>query len=378
MSDSSSCTPAPLPGSVPSAAVTERPQPTAPFGQYGRDVEVVVPQAVLGAVIPNPLTPTGDVYKVPVPAESWHTWHTNVPAPDTWVYRKDWHRVFLYRLLALEPSRTPLQSGESGVNEDGIYQCQMPRAPGVVCGEVVRDRNCRGVDLESHAASVHGVEQFPQRFRRPSKQWGTSLCDCGSDIPACVDCVFCSCCFIARLNTVTRLRYERNVQPFVASAKGEATGCTQGWCGVGCGFLCQPFLTLFCFPCAVCGFCDDKPERFLCCWKAYPAIGRTKNFQHIEESDCESKCKTFWCCPFALCQTYRELRLAGVNPGLTCVNREPIDRYSTEASRRYHAIGQPTLRDILEDNSGGFPRGALHSGAWSSNGHAGVWTPAMS
>jgi hypothetical protein len=363
-----------------SSSVT-RPQPTAPFEQ---DAEM---RPVMGEVVPTMLQAGGAVagacYQAPLPTPG-HTWYTHVPAPDAWVSRKDWHRVFLFRLLALEPSRTPAVDG--GGNEDGIYDCQMPRAPGVVCGEIIRDRNCRGVDLESHAASVHSVEKLPDRFKLPNKQWGSSLCDCNADMPACLDCAFCSCCFIARLNTVTRLRYERNVQPFVPSAKGEATGCTEGWCGTACGMFWQPWLWMFLCPCATYGFINKQsPENHLCCWVAYTPIGRTKNFQHIEESDCESKCKTFWCCPFALCQTYRELRLAGVNPGLTCVNREPIDRFSTEASRRYHAIGQPTLRDILEDNSGGFPRSAAFStsSVWSLTHQAqqgspsAVWTPAQ-
>jgi hypothetical protein len=287
-------------------------------------------------------------YNVSLPAcTEAHAVHQH--APESWLYRSYWRRMYCYNLVGMEAIEA---------KDCGVYQCHLPRGPGQpFCGDVIKDRGCTGQDLESHLAQYHNVSKLPQRFQGPSRDWSSGMFCCHEDPMAALDCLFCSCCFLSRVEKVSNTRWEKGVIPYVMSYRGSATGCDDNAFTMCIAVtVLQPIVCLFA-PLLCCGFADDDDD-FLPFTITSGAIFRTKHNANIDEDQCTTKCKMLWCCPLQACQTYRELRSAGVNPGLTCCTRsdEPLSVKPQPT---------PTLGDILEANGGPVVAQNLAPGQWA-------------
>jgi Cys-rich protein (TIGR01571 family) len=242
----------------------------------------------------------------------------------------------------------------------GVYQCQLPHAsrPGALCDEIVEDGDQTGRDLEAHLTQHHSVTQLPRRFAQPSRKWSTGLLSCHKDPLAALDCLFCSCCFLGRLDTVSQVHWKDGVLPYVASYGPAEVGYTESACDMCVGTaVIQPLCLTVVAPLLCCGFTFRDEDHYVLCPMTSPAVFRTKHNANIDEDQCTTKCKMLWCCPLQACQTYRELRGAGVNPGLTCCSR-----YDTPSSPAAQPI--PTLDEILAANHPGV-LAVVAPGQWS-------------
>jgi hypothetical protein len=315
------------PGYVAAVSPAGSPHPVP----YGMPQPMPWQPAPLAVAIAQPV-PQAPV-SMPAPAEHCVNQHP----PETWLYRQNWRRMYCFRLVGTETIEA---------KDCGVYQCVLPHAtaPGAMCNDIIKDRGQTGQDLESHLAQYHNVTKLPERFAEPSRTWSSHILCCHEDPLAALDCLFCSCCFLDRLDTVSQVHWEKGVLPYVVNYRTGSTGCTESACDmcIAMGIM-QPILCLFA-PLTCCGFivCDD--DEYLQCVMTSPAVFRTKHNANIDEDQCTTKCKMLWCCPLQACQTYRELRSAGVNPGLTCCARDEPLSVKPQPT--------PTLGDILAANGG--------------------------
>jgi len=300
--------------------------------------------------------------------------------PAAWLYPEHWRRMYLYTLVGMD---SETRGGEDNAQrvDFGVYQCQMPRGPDKpVCGDVIRDRFASGADLESHAASFHGVSKLPPAFgpRTRRRPWSSSLFGCLDDPASCLDCLACPLCFIGRMEKIasTGIRWEKGVTPYTTEYRNRSSGVTDECCEVCVGFtIFLPVIAAF-FPLTCCGFIDTSEDSWVCC-VSFDSPLFIRNANNLSESVCCTKLKMLMCCPLVACQTYREMRHAGVNPGLTCSARDEADEaaWAAAVARAWsEPTALPTRSAILAANGGGHPSMAGLVGM-SAPVPAGAWNP---
>jgi hypothetical protein len=269
--------------------------------------------------------------------------------PEGWLYEQHWRRMYMFKLLGVTRAKAP---GASEDSDSGVFQCTVPLQTGGSCNAIITDRGGTGSDLESHLASTHNIDRLPPQFEKPMNRWTTGLCDCCLDCKSALDCLLCPCCFVGRITEMPVIHWERNVLPYVKRYGSRPTGCQDSCCEICImAAIAQPIIWVF-SPLMCCGFIDTTDDSFLTCMVCSDAVFTTKHLSRIDEGQCETKCKLLWCCPLVMCQTYRELRIRGVDPGLTCCGRDADEEAAAVRIDEANAMPVPTLVSILAANPG--------------------------
>jgi hypothetical protein len=292
------------------------------------------------------LMPLMPAFLAPCPID--HCRH--VPAPELWLRRDHWRRLSCYKLIGVD---------SMDGRDCGVYRCQMPRDQGV-CGCLVRDQGQDGHDLNEHLAQYHALTQLPAQFQLGRRPWSSGLCRCFDDPLSCVDCVLCPCCFLGRLEYSTELHWQSGVSPYARSFTNERAGCIDNSCETCLAItVVQPALWLLLGLPTACCFVFRDDDSYLMCPLTSPAVFRTKHNANIDEDQCTTKCKMLWCCPLQACQTYRELRSAGVNPGLTCCTRSAESEAGWVESCRAGGLPRLHAAQLVTTSSEPLPSAAL-------------------
>jgi Cys-rich protein (TIGR01571 family) len=257
--------------------------------------------------------------------------------PRWWWMREFWPRELCFKPLG-----------------DGGFECQLPTSEGQrgTCQAIVKEPFNQCSTLRQHLETVHHMPPNPAAIDRMSQPWQTGLFQCFADQSSCLDCWLYPCCFIARLESATLIHSSHDSTPYIAHFRNVPTkgSCAEQGLSTAVYFSVQPLLWLL-FPITLVYDFAFGQERMMTCLPGSAAVLRAKKQCHVRESDAATKCKVLFCCPFALCQAYREVRTFGINPGLTCSRRPPAEEDEQQFRLAQHPRLVPRLEAILPISS---------------------------
>jgi hypothetical protein len=242
-------------------------------------------------------------------------------------------------------------------------------------GELTRRVSVRAPQNQRDQVRYHSSRKVLQRRDPDQARWGTRreaaapeirraqravverpLFSCQQDMLSCKDAVLCPVCFLARVDTTSQLRWERDVLPYVRHFRNKRQllkcGCTD-WDFCWRLAVVWPLAwLLFPFTCFY-DFVIGEEQTFYLCHAVYPAYQRTMKHSRISPSHAASeKCHLMWCCPCSMTRVFRQLRFEGINPGLTWWARLPAEEDELQFRLEQTAPIVPNLGEILEHNTG--------------------------